>query len=260
MEILGAPEIELELASDKPLAMIAVRLSDVAPDDKATRVTYGMLNLTHRHSREHPVRLEPGQRERVRVKLNDIAQRFPQGHRIRLSISTSYWPLAWPPPFPVRLTVYTRQSVLRLPVRPPRPDEAKLHVFPLPEGAKPAPRRQLAETHHNWLVHRDLAQDRSTLEVIDDNGIVLLEDIGLEVESRAFEWYSSQADDFLSVKGETRSVKGLRRGAWSVRSEMHTVLTCTESHFRITADIDAFENGVRVFCRSWDVSIPRDFV
>ncbi len=51
LEILGAPVVELELESNRPLAMVAARLSDVAPDDKATRVTYGMLNLTHRERR-----------------------------------------------------------------------------------------------------------------------------------------------------------------------------------------------------------------
>ncbi|NIR76254.1 MAG: CocE/NonD family hydrolase, partial [Gammaproteobacteria bacterium] len=37
-EILGAAVAELSLSSNRPVAMVAVRLSDVAPDDKATRV------------------------------------------------------------------------------------------------------------------------------------------------------------------------------------------------------------------------------
>ena len=35
-------------------AIVVVRLSDVAPDGAATRVTYGVLNLTHRDSHEQP--------------------------------------------------------------------------------------------------------------------------------------------------------------------------------------------------------------
>jgi len=260
VDILGAPEVELELASDKPLAMVAVRLSDVGPDDKATRVTYGMLNLTHRKSRTHPEPLTQGKRVTVRVKMNDVAQSFPAGHRIRLSVSTSYWPLAWPSPEPARLTVHTGNSALELPVRAARDADAALPAFAPPEGAPPAPRHLVAEGHHNWLVHRDLAADLSTLEVINDNGIVHLEDIDLEVENRAFEWYSSRGDDFLSVAGETRQTRGLRRGDWAIRTQTHTVLSCTATDFRITADLDAFENGVRVFSRNWDVTIPRDFV
>ena len=48
MEILGAPVINLEFAVDQPVAMVAVRLSDVALDGRATRISYGLLNLTHR--------------------------------------------------------------------------------------------------------------------------------------------------------------------------------------------------------------------
>ena len=41
-------------AVDRPVALVAARLSDVAPDGAATRVSYGLLNLTHRESHEHP--------------------------------------------------------------------------------------------------------------------------------------------------------------------------------------------------------------
>ena len=260
IEILGAPVIKLELASDKPLGMIAARLSDVATDDKATRVTYGMLNLTHRASRSHPEPMVPGERYRVRLQLNDVAQSFPAGHRLRLSLSTSYWPLAWPPREPARLTVFTGESVLCLPVRPHPLEDTDLRHFGPAEGAPPAPRRQLEPGHHNWLVHRDLASDTSTLEVINDNGIVHLEDIGLTVENRALEWYTSVGDDFLSARGETKHIRALERGNWRIRTETRTVLTASRDAFRITAELDAHEGDVRVFCRSWDVSIPRDCV
>ncbi|SIO12520.1 hypothetical protein SAMN05444722_0519 [Rhodovulum sp. ES.010] len=260
LEILGRVCVELTLSSDRPLAMVAVRLSDVAPDDKATRVTYGMLNLTHRTSRQHPEPLEPGKRYTVRIGMNDIAQSFPAGHRLRLAVSTSYWPLAWPSPAPVRLTIHPRQSALDLPVRAPRPADDGLRAFGPPEGAAPTPRRVVETGHHNWLVHRDLARDLSTLEVINDNGILHLDEIDLDVENRAFEWYSAQGDDFLSPRGETRLLRGLKRDDWAVRTEARTVLTSTPAEFRISADLDAWEDGNRVFCRSWNLSLPRDFV
>src|SRR5699024_1411455 len=42
LELLGSPEVELSISADQPVAMVAVRLSDVAPDDSATRVSYGV--------------------------------------------------------------------------------------------------------------------------------------------------------------------------------------------------------------------------
>lgn len=260
LEILGAPEVELEITADQPLAMVAVRLSDIAKDDKITRVTYGMFNLTHRNSRQYPEHLVPGERYRIRVPLNGVAHSVPKGHALRVAISTSYWPLAWVPPAPVTLMIHTAGSCLELPVRAPRDEDAQLRVFDPPEGATPAPRRHLVRGEHNWFVHRDLAADVSTLEVINDNGTIHLEDIDLVVGTRALERYSTRADDFLSDRGETRSTRSLKRGDWSISTEAHTVLTSSATEFHITADLDAYEGDRRVFCRSWDVTIPRDFV
>lgn len=120
MEILGAPEVELDVAVDKPVAMVAVRLSDVAPNGRATRVTYGLLNLTHWQSHEEPQLLEPGKRYRVRIPMNVIGQHFPAGNRIRLAISSSYWPLAWPSPEPPTLHLHLLRCRCHLPVRPPQ--------------------------------------------------------------------------------------------------------------------------------------------
>ncbi|MGH3951432.1 MAG: CocE/NonD family hydrolase, partial [Pseudonocardiaceae bacterium] len=53
-EILGTPVVELDIAASRPVAMVAVRLSDVALDDQATRISYGLLNLTHRTGHDTP--------------------------------------------------------------------------------------------------------------------------------------------------------------------------------------------------------------
>jgi uncharacterized protein len=257
VEILGAPVVELELESDRPVATVAVRLSDVAPDDRATRVTYGLLNLTHRDSSSTPTPLAPGRTYRVRVSLNHIAHAFPAGHRLRLSLSTSYWPLAWPPPEPVRLTIRMGSSRLVLPVRTARQDDQCIRFGP-PEGASPAEVRRVHEGHHNWMVIRDLAEDRSTLEVIDDDGTVYYPEIDLELRRKAHEWYGYVGDDYTSPRGETHWVRGLRRGDWRVSTSSRTILTATATHFTIHARLDAYEGDIRVHSNNWNVSIPRD--
>ncbi len=120
LEILGFPEARLELAVDRPNALVAVRLCDLAPDGASALVTRGILNLAHRESHEHATPLEPGRRYDVRVPLDVIAHSFPAGHRLRVAVSPTYWPWAWPSPEPVRLTLYS--GALDLPERPPRPD------------------------------------------------------------------------------------------------------------------------------------------
>lgn len=260
VEMMGAPELALEVASDRPVAMVAVRLSDVSPDDKATRVTYGLLNLTHRDGHADPQPLEPGRRYRVRIQLNDVAQVFPHGHRLRLSLSTSYWPLAWLPPEPVRLTVFDKGSALLLPVRRPREEDAELARFGEAEAAPTLPSTQLEPAHHNWYVHRDLAEDVSTLEVVNDSGTVRLEDSGLEVTTRAVERYRSRDDDFDSVSGESVWERALKRGDWEVSTVTRTVQTSTATEFLLHATLDAYEGERRVYSRTWDYTIPRRLV
>jgi hypothetical protein len=260
LDILGAPEVMLEFSVNRPVAMVAVRLTDIAPDDKATRVTYGLLNLCHRDSHAEPSPLEPGAWYRVPVTLNGVGHRFLAGHRLRLAISTSYWPLAWGPPEPVRLTVRSERSTLSLPVRTPRAEDATVTPFGAPEGAPPAPTTQLQEPHHNWRVLRDLSTDESKLEVILDEGSYMLDDIDLVIRSSAREWYRSSNDDFSSLRGETRWVHEFSRGDWHVRTETHQVLTCDPTTFYLHAQLDAYEGEERVFSRNWRSEIPRDLV
>ncbi|SDJ28787.1 hypothetical protein SAMN04488540_106188 [Ferrimonas sediminum] len=257
LEILGAPVVELEVAADKPGAMVAVRLSDVHPDNKSARVTYGLLNLTHRDSHAQPQPLQPGQHYRVQVKLNDVAQIFPAGHRIRIAISSSYFPLAWPPCESTKLTIFTGHSRLLLPTRTPRKET--LHFAPV-EASASGPKQQLIEGHHNWRVIRELDKDRSTLEVINDNGTYRLEEIDLIVNRQANEWYSYQCDDFQSPRGKTLWRWGFRRGDWSVETVTRTLLSCDQGYFYLHAELDAYEGGVRVYSHNWNLRIKRNLV
>lgn len=260
-EILGAPVVRLEVSVDRPVAMIAARLSDVAQDGVATRVTYGLLNLTHRDSHDEPTMLEPGRRYTVEVPLNAVAQAFPPGHRIRLSLSTSYWPLAWPAPERVRLAVYTAGSSLDLPIRPvAAPDEVTVRPFDDPEGARPLATSVLRPGRYRWDVTRNLISYESSLDVVKDTGVVRYEDTGLEVGKDVRERYSWVADDLASVRGETEWAMTFARGEWSTRVETRQVLTCTPTAFELHATLDAFEGETRVCSRNWTFEVPRDHI
>lgn len=259
-EILGASVLDLEVRADQPQAMVAARLSDVAPDGKTTRVTYGLLNLTHRDGHEEPEPLVPGRWYRVQVALNGVAHAFAAGHRIRVSISTSYWPIAWAPPAPVRLEVRTGESSLLLPIRPvTEPDEVTARPFDEPEGAEPITVTQVHPQDHAWTISRDLVDYTSRLEVVKDLGVVRFED-GLEVRRRADETYSSVAGDFESLEGETDWTMGFRRGDWDVTARTRTRLTATADTFELHAELDAYDGERRVCSLNWDRTVPRDGV
>ncbi|MFI8751874.1 CocE/NonD family hydrolase [Vreelandella lionensis] len=257
LDIMGVTTLSLTLSCDQPQAMLAVRLSDVAPDGKATRVTYGLLNLTHRDSDEQPSELVPGKQYRVQIPMNGIAQRFPEGHQLRISISTSYWPLAWLSPAPAQVDITLDNCTLHLPVRTAADDD-NTFAFEPPEAAPPLAITTLAPSQHNWLLHRDLATKKSTLEVINNQGCFRINDTGTEIHRSAREYYSTVTDDFTSARGETITESHFKRDDWDTEVYTRTVLTCTESHFLVHAQLDAYEQAYRVFSKNWSSKISRD--
>ena len=265
MEIFGLPSVSFEVSADKPVAMLAVRLSDVAPNGEATRFTYGLLNLTHRDGSENPQPLEPGRKYRVEIDLNGIAQTIPAGHRLRLSVSTSYWPLAWPSPEAAMVTLTTGASTLTLPVRPPRPEDAALREFGEPEAAPDLEITPLTPGEHHWRVSRDLVTNVSTLEVANDQGSFRIDETDTIVRRSTNEWYSFRWNEVNSVRGETRTVRRFERDDWRVEIVTRTVLTSTPTDFHISAQLDAYEldsqrGDPRVYSENWQRAIPRDLV
>src|SRR6185437_10328490 len=83
---------------------------------------------------ESPAPLTVGQRYRVQIKLNDAGSVFPAGHRVRLALSTTYWPMIWPSPEKATLLIFA--GALDLPVRAPLATDGRLS-FPEPESAPP---------------------------------------------------------------------------------------------------------------------------
>lgn len=75
-------------ASDAAQANMAAVLSSVVSDGRATFITHGVLNLTHRNGLADPAPLVPGKAVPVRIVLNMVGQHVRRGHRLRLAPST----------------------------------------------------------------------------------------------------------------------------------------------------------------------------
>src|SRR6185369_3024292 len=131
LDVVGFPAAILHWESPVPVATAVVRLEDVAPDGTPFQVTAGMLNLTHRESHQRPEALPAGVAVQVRVPLRSTAHRFRVGHRIRVSVASSAWPVVWPSPFPAEYTLHLGNasgSRIELPVLPA--DDGALAVPP----------------------------------------------------------------------------------------------------------------------------------
>lgn len=260
-EIFGAAILDLEFQVDRPQANIAVRLCDVAPDGSSTRVTWGVLNLCHRDSHETPTQLTPGKVYRVAVKLDDIAYAFPPGHRIRLAISTAYWPMIWPSPEPVTLTVQMGASTLSLPVR--QGENETPPVFPPAEAAPLRKTESLRNSDQSRVIEKDVGSGETLLRIIDDFGEERDLDTGLASGAIARETYSICPDSPLSAHVSIHWTETLRREAgdqqedWSIRTETYSTQTSDEKSFYLTARIEAYEGDELIFEKVFSETIPR---
>jgi hypothetical protein len=259
-EILGAPVLELELAADRQVAFVAARLCDVDERGGSSRVTYGLLNLTHRDSDTAPAPLEPGRRYRVRLRLNDIAHGFAAGHRLRVALSTSYWPIAWPSPEPVTLTLFAGASTIVLPVRPPRPEDASLPPFAAPEGAAPPAMTTLAEGSGASSWRHDLDTGMTELVSGFDSGLERFDDIGIAAGMAVRQRFAITGDDPLSAVATLAWTIRRERGDWRIRIEAAIELACTADSFLVRQTLAAFEGEAERFARSWESRIARDLV
>ncbi len=259
LEIMGAPELVLEVATDRPQAMVVVRLNDVAPSGESVRVTYGMLNLSQREDREQARPMIPGEKVTVRIRLNDCAHAFPAGHRIRVAVSTSYFLVAWPAPEAFTLHVTAgRASRLVLPVREARSDDDPGVVFAEPEMAPPPEMTVLVPASSSRHIERNAATGEQVTRLVEDGGVCRYEAIDMECADGG-------RSEFRIVKGDPLSAHAVwhwwsrrRRGDWDVSVKVKMDVTASATTWHIVSDLEAFEGDRRIFSRFWNHDIARD--
>jgi len=237
IEILGAAVVTLDLVSDKPMANLVVRLCDVYPSGESLRVSYGVLNLTHRDGHDKPAPLAAGQRYRVRIQLNDAGSVFPAGHRIRLALSTAYWPMIWPAS--EQATLLFSGGTLELPVRAPRATDALLKPLPGPASAPP---------------------EKPTIIRRSDVRIERIDRLGLELGTHDDSKLDVAEGDPLSAVNDLRRTWTMSRDAWHIRIETQMRLSCTRDIFLLRGSLRAWDGANEVCRREWDRAIPRDLL
>ncbi|SCF77249.1 CocE/NonD family hydrolase [Streptomyces sp. Ncost-T10-10d] len=260
IEILGRPRVKLRIRMDVPRGQAIARLCDIAPDGSSTLVTRGALNLSARHGRDRADDWPVGGTEDVTFDLNGIGHTFPPGHRIRLAVSSSYWPWIWPQAGSVGFTLDADGSFVELPVR--RHTEDPAIRFEEPEQSEP-----LGVVHPvtldgqrpERLVVRDVAKGEWRLEVDPRYGGTRVYPDGLEFTEDAMETYTIQENEPLSAR--TRSDWSIRlhrpEMAWDVRIETRSEISVDETDFITSDEVLCKDGGEVVFHRTWEKRIPR---
>lgn len=286
VDLVGIPELVLRLAVDAPVAQVAARLCDVAPDGSMLQISRGVLNLTHRNGHRNPEPMVPGEPTDVTVVLDGLAHRLPAGHRLSLLISTSLWPLVWPSPTAVTLTLELGSACeLQVPVRSSTAadstaadsTEADSNAADSTAGSvvfgEPAMAPDQAELAAPPSSSRTITTDATTgtVTVTDhgDAGTITFEDHGTAMSSTATDTWAITVGDPLSARvtcDRTWSVswpEGLPEEAMAVTIETRSEMWCDATHFHtrdvVTAHLHTGQGDHEVFfSRTYEHSVPRD--
>ena len=246
-EILGFPVAKVRVSADVPVAKLAVRLTEVLPDGKSWLVSYGILNLTHRDSHEHPAALQPGKFYDVEVPLYMVAHRFKKGSRIRAAISEGLWPLVWPSPQIATLSIGLGASSLLLPVRVAPPMEAAFSIpVRLSSGSSPYTHTEMGPGTEGHL----------------NNPLTttLLEDIGTTVQAQSSETLLIKEGEANSGVWKQENMTGWKRGDWNCAVSAAFELTSTPSEFHLKETLRATKGDAEIFKREKISAIKRDLV
>lgn len=253
LAIVGAPEVTLQLQVNKPKAQVCVRLCDIHPDGAATRITYGVLHLSCRESNAMPADAPVDTSIEIRIKMDDIAYQIPAGHTLRLSVSTSYWPLLWPVAEPVTATI--EAAAIEVPRFPA--GEQNAVSFPEAETAPPWEIDVLREPQHQRRIVQDQVSGHVTLIIEDDFGEVADRAHGLVSGSVGREEWGILPDDPLSANGKTHWTQTLSRGDWSIRTEAKLAMHADATNFHLSGSVEAYENEQLIFERQYTDRLPR---
>lgn len=256
VDIVGAPRVRLTVSADQAMAFVVARLCDLRPDGTSALITMGVLNLAHRQSAENPTLLKPNQSCEITVVLDQIAYRIPKGHRLRISLSNSYWPFLWPSPVAAKIKLHKGQ--VQLPQRPSsRQDVVE---FEPPVAAAGWQAETLRESSSN----RHTTRDDTTGEVVTliENDFGESRDLqhGLLSGSMATERWSIKPDDPLSAQAQIHWQQTGGRDDWRWRSDAEVTMHSDESLFYVKARLTVRDNDEVIFDRTYEDKIDRNYV
>ncbi|WP_168927479.1 CocE/NonD family hydrolase [Nitrincola alkalilacustris] len=255
MDLVGAASVDLTFTPDQASGFVVVRLCDVRPDNSVAFITMGIHNLTHDPSHANIKYMTPGTPHRVSIKLNDIAYCLPVGHKLRLALSTAYWPMVWPSANPLSLRISLKDSILKIPTRSSYIVDKPVMKF---RDQPPSPARTTIRSEGSDRLIHYLSDGTQVMTLLTDGGKERLTSTGIETGRKIKETYSLNPDNPLSAKMEAEWEYEVGRGRWQTRTVTWSQLTSDAEKFYIKARLQAFEGDQLFFEKEWESSILRN--
>ena len=201
----------------------------------------------------------PGQRYKVTVTMKMAAHAFSAGHRVRVALSPTYWPWAWPSPENVTLTLICgSETALELPVRPARASDAELAAFEAAETSMPLSIEQSRIPSRRRTVTYDAISGLITLSDAGDAGAFRIVESDIAHDEHTLEVYEVVEGKPLSAKAHCERTIEMGRVGWRANIFGSSTPQADLSHFYVTNHLEVRDSDAPFFVRTWSEAIARD--
>lgn len=253
LELLGRPVARLRLRADRERALVAVRLCEARADGSSLLLAWNQLNLTHRDGHEVVRPVVPGEAMEVAVELSVLGHVVAPDSVLRVAISPTYWPHAWPSPEAVTLELDVAGCSIELPVREAG-ERASDRVEPF---AEIAPAGMATAREHR----REVFSADGLHRIVDrDDRSSTIADSGTVYRFATVDEYEIAEGDPLSARAIAVRESSLNREGFEVAIRCDAELTADAATFFVTDRLRAWEGGELVFDSEQRFEIERDGV
>jgi hypothetical protein len=193
----------------------------------------------------------------ITIKLDDIGYEIPQGHKLRLAISTAYFPLLWPAAQKGNLSLDLSTAQLSIPCH----DRTGQLTRDLGQGYV-CPVNKITEIRpetHTRVTQTNAANGQQTTVIDDVFGEFTFVDHGLTVGDVCREEHSILPHDPNSATSFCKWHSRQARPGWEIDVYTSLKVTCDANNFYLDASLEALENGQQVHQKTWQEQVPRGF-
>ena len=242
--ILGKTSLTVELSSNKNFGMIAVRLCEIDQNRNSNLITFGILNLNQIKGKKINYKIKANKKYKVIINLNHTGYEFKKNNKIRISISTSYWPMAWPLHEKFKLKIYLKNSFVEL---PKRIGLVKDNSFKKAEQSKPLSFNQIIKPRRVRQITKNIESEDVIYSIKDFFGKIKLKDANLITENFTSQKYFLNENDPLSAKAQYDFQHFFQRSKWLIDIKGLVILTCDKKYFYLETNIIAKYNHLNFF-------------
>jgi putative CocE/NonD family hydrolase len=254
--LLGKALVGLDLQVDRLPAQIIVRLGDVAPDGQVMRVAYRVHNLALEQN-YLPSATGSGQDLRhLDLALPNAAHLFAAGHRIRIALSASYWPMIWPAAEPSEILIGGEGLQLRLALAP-----VDAQVVAQAEFAEPLAPVVRDAALVEEKIQREVARGDASGELLyrwrQPLSMTRHEAVNLAIGAETSAEHRIDINDPLSAQSQFEHRLLAVYAESRIEARGMARVAAGRDHYRVEGSLQVFEDDREIFARDWSRGIAR---